>query len=65
MVLQNIVPGILSAPGTDGCRWFQSLNDETRRRLTWSLRAWEDILRSASTIWVVSYCTETNISFLS
>ncbi|KAL6902493.1 hypothetical protein GGI43DRAFT_433424 [Trichoderma evansii] len=40
-VLQNIVPGILSKPSPDGYRWFQSLTDETRYRLTYGWQAWE------------------------
>lgn len=38
-VLQNIVPGILFKPASDGYHWFKSLTDEIRRRLAYDLRA--------------------------
>lgn len=41
-IRQNIVLGILSAPGSDGCRCVQLLNDETSRRLTCNLGVWID-----------------------
>lgn len=44
-VLENIVPGILSQPALDDCRWFQSLSDESRKRLTLGSEIWKDLPR--------------------
>lgn len=43
-VLENIVPGLLSSPNSDGCHWFESLSELTRQRLRTDLSGWKTLL---------------------
>ncbi|KID93902.1 Ribonuclease H-like protein, partial [Metarhizium majus ARSEF 297] len=40
-VLENIVPGLLSAPASDGCQWFNSLNPALKARLAHDFDLWK------------------------
>lgn len=43
-VLRNIVPGLLSKPRSDGCRWFTSLDRGTKSRLQYDIGLWKTLL---------------------
>lgn len=44
-VLRAIVPGILTKPESDGCRWFQSLTPDQKQLLGTSISEWKRSLR--------------------
>ncbi|KAG5941963.1 hypothetical protein E4U53_007310 [Claviceps sorghi] len=43
-VLLNIVPGLMSKPSSDGCKWFNSLNSHTKVQLRNNLTLWKTLL---------------------